>query len=198
MMKSIRISLSMLMIVAALSSCEKMAIDNTYGNALIIRSARADNIVDTYSIGSAYHGGGSVVGLDYVYFRIKLYPEKYSSPPDPFVNTIVEINGNCGSRKEVKDLREWVDQIVINGLDESLGLGSRLDIPMNHGVYEGDNEKIREVSVKSCKLATYKDYPKTQNKDCDIYIVIKSTAGDVITIRFAHETIPISPWELQY
>ena len=95
-MKSIRISLSMLMIVAALSSCEKMAIDNTYGNALIIRSARADNIVGTYSIGSAYQGG-SVVGSDYVYFRLKLYPEKYSSPPDPFVNAIVEINGNIRS-----------------------------------------------------------------------------------------------------
>ena len=197
MMKSIRISLSMLMIVAALSSCEKMAIDKTYGNALIIRSARADNIVGTYSIGSAYQGG-SVVGSDYVYFHLKLYPEKYSSPPDPFVNTIVEINGNIRSQKEVKDLGECVDQIVINGLDESLGLGSRLDILMNHGVYEGDNEKIKEVSVKSLKLATYKDSIQKQNKDCDIYIVIESTAGDVITIRFAHEATPFTPWELRY
>ena len=197
MMKSIRISLSMLMIVAALSSCEKMAIDKTYGNALIIRSARADNIVGTYSIGSAYQGG-SVVGSDYVYFHLKLYSEKYSSPPDPFVNAIVEINGNIRSQKEVKDLGEWVDQIVINGLDESLGLGSRLDILMNHGVYEGDNEKIKEVSVKSLKLATYKDSIQKQNKDCDIYIVIESTAGDVITIRFAHEATPFTPWELRY
>ena len=80
--------------------------------------------------------------------------------------------------------------IYINGLDEMLGLGTNLVIPMNQGKYEGGNDLIQDVQIQSYKFATYINKNGDQNRDADIRILITSKAGDELLIRFMNDVTP--------
>ena len=80
---------------------------------------------------------------------------------------------------------------MINGIDDSLGLGTSLDIQLNQGVYEGTNELIKDVRFNSYKFSSSST---NHTKDCDIDIIITTSKGDVISIHFANEE---TPWDGQ-
>ena len=104
------------------------------------------------------------------------------------MEALVEINGYHYNGIDYNEPGQVVDQIRINGLDESLGLGTSLIIPMQQGKYKGGNELIKDVRIKSYTFSSYSGVHL--NKDADINVVITSTTGYIITIRFANEITP--------
>ena len=104
------------------------------------------------------------------------------------MEALVEINGYHYNGIDYNEPGQVVDQIRINGLDESLGLGTSLIITMQQGKYQGGNELIKDVQIKSYTFSSYSE--GHQNKDADINIVITSTTGDIITISFADDITP--------
>lgn len=194
--------ISTLLMGCCLIGCEKGILDsdNANGNAVIVKPAnitKADSGTLTidgtlvYSIGSVFVGGGIADPSKGSSHRCHFYQEKFTEGPRwDQVEALVTIYGFRHNGIEYNLSGQYIDQIIINGLDESLGFGSCLNIPMDQGKYKGGNELIRDVQIKSYQFASYIDYEGHQNKDADINIVITSTAGDIITIRFANDVTP--------
>lgn len=155
-------------------------------NALIIKSASTDRVYE-YPIGSAFVGGQIVDFKEGSTYRCYLYREKLTEEPEDYESLIVSVSGFWHQGVEYTVPGQQVDLITISGIDETLGLGKNLIIPMNQGVYNGGNDIIRDVQIISLKSSTPKDNSGTLNKDADINIVIHSTAGDTITVRFAND-----------
>lgn len=194
--------ISTLLIGCCLIGCENGVFDfyDADDNALIVKPAyatKADSGTLTkdgtlvYSIGSVFVGGAIANPEKGSSHRCHFYQEKFAVGPRwNEVEAIVEIYGFHHNGIDYNGPGQYIDQIIINGLDESLGFGDCLNIPMNQGKYEGANELIKDVMIKSYKFASYNDDEGLQNKDADINIVITSTAGDIITIRFANDVTP--------
>lgn len=185
-----------------LMGCEKGVFgpDNANGNALIIKPAKATKADGgsftkdgtlVYTIGSVFVGGGTADPSKGSSHRCHFYQEKFTEGPRwDRVEALVTIYGFRHTGTEYNLPGQVIDQIIINGLDESLGFGACLNIPMNQGKYKDGNELIKDVQIKSYKFASYIDYEGHQNKDADINIVITSTAGDIITLRFVNDVTP--------
>lgn len=194
--------ISILLMGCCLMGCEKgvFGSDDANGNALIVKPASATKAMSgkltkdgafVYKIGSVFHGGADADPEKGSSHRCHFYQEKFAEGPRwNEVQALVEINGFHYNGVDYHEPGQYIDQIIINGLDESLGFGAYLNIPMNQGKYEGGNELIKDVQIKSYKFASYIDYEGHQNKDADINIIITSTAGDIITIRFANDVTP--------
>lgn len=194
--------ISSLLMGCCLMGCEKgvFGSDDANGNALIVKPAsatKADGGTFTkdgtlvYSIGSVFVGGGIADPSKGSSHRCHFYQEKFEKGPRwNEVEALVTIYGFRYTGVEYNLPGQYIDQIIIKGLDESLGFGVCLDIPMNQGKYEGGNKLIKDVQIKSYQFASYIDYEGHQNKDADINIVITSTDGDIITIRFANDVTP--------
>lgn len=193
--------LSILLMGCCLFGCEKGVSDtDDNGNAVVVTPAaatKADSGTLTkngdfvYSIGSVFVGGGIADPSEGSSHRCHFYKEKFTEGPNwDEVEALVEIYGFRYNGVDYQESWQCIDEIIINGLDESLGFGPRLHIPMNQGEYQGGSELIKDVKIKSYRFASYIDYQGHQNKDADINIVITSTAGDIITIRFANDVTP--------
>lgn len=184
----------------ALLGCtkEERFSDYAESNALIIKPAgmaKADGAIITregifvYPIQSVFVGGSSLI--DYPDERIIgshrscFYKEKYDfSLFRRETEPIVEMRGVMYKNVAYSRPGQKVNQIMINGIDESLGLGTNLDIQLNQGVYEGRNELIKDVRFNSYKFSSSST---SHTKDCDIDIIITTVKGDVISIHFANE-----------
>ncbi len=84
---------------------------------------------------------------------------------------------------------KFIEKIVISGLDESLGLGAELTIPMQDGEYKGGNDLIDYVKVNSFMPALpFKIYTTESNSDINIFIRCKS--GIIISIRYINGQMP--------
>lgn len=194
--------ISALLMGCCLTGCEKgvFGTDDVNGNALVVKPASATKVEGgsftkdgtlVYTIGSVFVGGGIADPSKGSSHRCHFYQEKFTEGPDwDEVEALVTIYGFRHKGIEYNLPGQYIDRIIVNGLDESLGFGTCLNIPMNQGKYEGGNEQIKDVQIKSYKFASYIDYEGHQNKDADINIVISSTAGDIITIRFANDVTP--------
>lgn len=169
-----------------LMGCDRMQSGNTDDNALVVEPAGK-----TYPIGSVFVGGGIADPSEGSSHRCHFYQEKFEEGPLwNEVEALIEIYGFRHSGVEYSEAGQYVNQIIINGLDESLGLGSVLDIPMDQGMYEGGNDLIEGVQIISYKFASYIGTEENQNKDADINIVITTVSGSTITIRFANDVTP--------
>lgn len=159
-------------------------------NALTIRPAGASKAETlTYPIGSVFVGGGMANPQEGFYTRCHMFEEAFTECPN--LNTaLVGVYGSYTNGGE-----KYVNEIWINGLDETLGLGSRLMIFLNQGKFDendnmGNNGLIKSVRVDSYKFSSYNEEKQCSNKDADIRIVITSKAGDIITIQFKHGDTP--------
>ena len=194
--------LSALLIGCCLTGCEKNWADTKIDSekALIVTPAGTTKASDgkrmkdgtfAYPIGSVFCGGGVADPQEGSSHRCHFYQEKFTEGPRRSeVESLVAIYGFRYRDVEYTEPGQYIDHIYINGLDASLGLGTSLMIPMNQGKYNGENELIKDVQIKSYKLASYNDNEGHQNPDADIHIVITSKAGDIITIRFANGVTP--------
>lgn len=194
-------------LLSALLGCTKEEIVSDYAdsNALIIKPAgmaKADGVIVTregafvYPIQSVFVGGASLIdypdGEKIGSHRSYFYKEKYDfSLYRREVKPIVEMHGVLYKDVAYSRPGQKVDHILINGIDDSLGLGTSLDIQLNQGVYEGTNELIKDVRFNSYKFSSSST---NHTKDCDIDIIITTSKGDVISIHFANEE---TPWDGQ-
>ena len=183
--------LSALLMGCCLMGCEmgEFRPEDTNGNALSVKPANAKIGTLVYPIGSVFTGGADAEPAKGSSHRSRFYREKFEKGPRwDEVEALVEIYGYHYNGIDYNEPGQVIDQIRINGLDESLGLGSSLIIPMEQGKYKGGNELIKDVRIKSYTFSSYSE--GHQNKDADINIVITSTTGDIITIRFADDITP--------
>ena len=167
--------ISTLLMGCCLIGCEKGILDsdNANGNAVIVKPAnitKADSGTLTidgtlvYSIGSVFVGGGIADPSKGSSHRCHFYQEKFTEGPRwDQVEALVTIYGFRHNGIEYNLPGQYIDQIIINGLDESLGFGSCLNIPMDQGKYKGGNELIKDVQIKSYQFASYIDYEGHQN-----------------------------------
>ncbi len=186
-----------LLLLSCLCGCEPLNINRDLQNALTIKPAKGSQVdarllskkgTVVVSIGSAFLGGGiadiSEGASQHCHFYHENYPEGYDDLGN--AKSMVWIDGFFyHNGVEYTKPGQQIERIMILGIDESLGLGTNLIIPMNQGVYEGKNKLIRDVQINSYQLPS--DY---NAKDSNIDIVITSTAGDVINIHFANKVIP--------
>lgn len=154
------------MLLACLAGCETLNNDEetvSYPNAIIIKLANP-SLVDAglltkdgtviYPIGSAFGGGGFYVP-DYISHRCFFYKEKYTESPirldvaPAFAIYTIEYFG-----VEYTKPGQQIKEIGLAGIDNSLGLGYSLRIPMKQGKYEGENSLIKDVRIDSYQLAT--------------------------------------------
>lgn len=199
-MKKLHLHIVLLLLIC-LSSCQHDSLNNVdiaSINALIVKPAgtRTNYLIHTddglliYPIGSAFQGG-SDISPSISGNRIHFYQEKFTTCPKwNEVEAIVEISGFEYVDVHYSELSQTINRIYINGLDEMLGLGTNLVIPMNQGKYEGGNDLIQDVQIQSYKLATYINKNGDQNRDADIRILITSKAGDELLIRFMNDVTP--------
>ena len=189
-------------LLAAVSSCdqERLSTDNTVGNAVIVKLINDDTWVLT--LGSAFQGG-SLMGPETAGLRCRMFHEYYTSCPNVnlveyavYIGGIIELNKEYSSEPS-----NSINIISIKGLDESLGLGTLLDIPMNQGKYEGGNELVEDVQINSYKYSTLIDEDDlsldytSYNKDADIDILIKLTTGGAISIHYANAATPYDGYQ---
>lgn len=193
-MKSRLLLIVSLMAGCCLVGCQKEPIESNE-NAVIIKPANTSQVNKSlltkkgtieYPIGTVFMGGNISdprIGSSYeCYF----YRDKLTTEPEDYESLIVSIHGFRHYGVDYTFPGQEVDLITISGIEESLGLGKYLIIPLSQGIYEGGNEMIKDVQIISLKGST-SDTHGTLNKDADINIVIYSTAGDTITIRFAND-----------
>lgn len=191
-----------LVVSSCLIGCERSELETDYTNknVLIIKPAqpiKADGVIMTkdgdivYPIGSVFHGGGIADPNKGVSHRCHFYQEKFSEGPDWHeVEAIVEIRGFLYKGVDYNEPGQFIDKIKINGLNESLGFGAVIDIPMEQGKYMGGNDLIKDVQIAAYKFSSYDNKNNCYNKDSNISIVISSVAGDIVTIRFANDVTP--------
>jgi hypothetical protein len=147
-------------------------IDDTHGNAVVF------NRTLVHPIGSVFVGGGVADPNKGSSHQCHFYREKYTSPPKlDKAQPVVGIYGFRHTGTDYTEPGQYIDRIAIGGLDEAQGLGTSLLIPLNQGKYEGGNDLIRDVRILSY----------TFGDDADIQIVIKTTAGDILSIRYVHD-----------
>lgn len=192
-----KVLITFLFLLECLCGCESLNISRNHQNALTIKPAKGSQVDSrllsrkgevVVSIESAFRGGGISDIKEGAAYRCHFYHEKYPegyedlgyAKPTVWIDGFVYHNG-----VEYTKPGQQIERILIMELDESLGLGSYLNIPMNQGVYEGKNDLIRDVQINSYQL------PSDVNaKDSNIDIVIISTAGDIISLHYANQEIP--------
>lgn len=175
------------LLLACLPGCGTLHVDEDGINALIVtpyRFSNSDGGNLIYPIGSAF-AGGSILPEKGSSHRCRFYRKNYSTGPDWFeTEPLVAIEGFEHKDIEYTKPGQQIDRIYIYGLDDSLGLGTSLAIPMNQGKYEAGNPMIRNVKINAYQLS-----PDKNTKGASIDIVITSMAGDVIQLRFRNEKI---------
>lgn len=162
-------------IVCGLSACQKgpSGSNDPVKNALTIQSPENARMVCN-PIGSVFQGGSvldSEEGILSSGIRYEFYREEYNEFPKDGGNPMIEVRGVMHKNEQYTVPGQWITTIYLNGLDEALGLGSRVLIQMEQGKYKGGNEAIKDVQIQSYRTP-------------DFNMVIETTAGHVITILY--------------
>lgn len=197
----IRIAAFAALMALLLSGCEKVNSDeNAVKDALTIKPAaltKSDNGVKmqdgivVYSIGSVFVGGGVADPSKGSTHRCHFYQEKFTEGPNwDEVAALVSIWGFRYTGVEYTQPGQYINHIYIDGIDESLGLGSYLSIPMEQGKYKGGNELISDVRIVSYQFSSYNQAQGNLNSDANIHIVITTKAGDIITLLYQNDVTP--------
>ena len=197
----LRITFVAVLLTLSLTSCEKgwFGLFGARDNALTVRTlkTRSDNGVQdkdgtvVYTIGSVFMGGGIADPRQGSAHRSFFFHEKYTKCPDiGKVVPLVSIAGFQNIGVEYTEPGQFVNAIDINGLDESLGYGSQIAIRMNQGKYEGGNELVQDVQIRSYHFSTYNKEEGRKNADADIRIIISMTNGGTITLKFSNDVTP--------
>ena len=186
-------------------SCQKEQVTDivtSHERALII--IPPDGPERVYNIETVFQSGsssGSSLNLRYYFYKEhfdRLYNPVHTGEATP----IVYISGPYELKEgetldrllEIYDdfvFPRFVENIVINDLDESLGLGRELSIPMRDGVYRGGNNLIDYVKINSF-VPSQTNHPVLPDQYSDMNIYIRCKSGTVISIRYINgETYPL-------
>lgn len=187
------------LLLVCLSSCETLNINKDNRNALVIKPARHSNVDPGaltnegtlyYSFGSLFFGGladyekSSAPNCEIFHGAYTVCPRWDVEEP------LVSISAVWYNDVEYTKPGQAIERICITGLDESLGLGSTICIPMKQGKYKGGNDLIRNVRINAYQYGWDITFPGDKIPKADIDIIITSKAGDVINIYFSGDTTP--------
>ena len=184
------------LLLACLTGCETLDINKVNQNALVIKPSRHTNVDPSvltkegtlvYTLGSVFVWGGHNVEKGLSSHVCELFRGQYSQHPLLDVEEcLVAIEATRYYDVEYTKPEQAIDMICIIGLDESLGFGTSISIPMNQGKYKGGNDLIKSVSINSYQLNIVDlSFGGDKTPKVNIDIVISSKAGDVINIHFA-------------
>ena len=180
-MKKLFLGFSLVLAIVSVScNKEKTDIATTHNCALVIRPPASREIV--YEIGSVFCGGATS-GPGESSFRCSFYQERYITCPkgwDVYHDYLVYIEGLRHSDVDYTDISQEIIGISIRRLNESLGLGSAIYIPMEFGEYKGGNDLIDHVKINSFKYSNF----ETGDSDSNINIYIRTKSGVVLSIRY--------------
>ena len=171
---------SILVLLGCLTNCSKLGNESNY-----IHVVSAQNEQYFYKVGSAFAGSRimAYAGID-----LRFFSDSFSSYPEGSENTpllIIEQRILQGlNYDETLTGDQIVERICINGLDESLGLGSTLDIPMHQGQYTGKNELVKTVQLGVFHM------PESEDDYLSFQIMITTVKGDRINIHI-NRIIPV-------
>lgn len=141
------------LLLVCLSGCETLNINKDNRNALVIKPARHSNVDPGaltnegtlyYSFGSLFFGGladyekSSAPNCEIFHGAYTVCPRWDVEEP------LVSISAVWYNDVEYTKPGQAIERICITGLDESLGLGSTICIPMKQGKYKGGNDLIRK------------------------------------------------------
>ena len=170
-MKRLLYRLAFVWTIILLAGCQKEVPNGAVTDALTVKPAgNAPELV--YPIGSVFYSSDSFMedgkmfkGLSYSFCRDKLTQLNSND------SILVTISGRQYNDINYTEQGQWIENISISKLDESLKLGTSISIPLEHGVFIGDNDLINDVRINAFQST-------------DIDIVITTKAGDIITIVF--------------
>ena len=167
-----------LAIVSVSCNKEKTDIATTHNCALVIRPPASSETV--YEIGSMFYGSFLSATMDSA-LRCFFLQDHYSTIPRDFEkDQIVSIYGYAKKGVEYTDISQTIDGIRIFKLNESLGLGPAIYIPMECGEYKGGNDLIEYVKINSFEFSN----SETGDSDSNINIYIRAKSGVVLSIRY--------------
>lgn len=167
-----------------MSCCGKVDDTETMQDSALEIRSHGDASAVIVPIGKVTVGGGWSSQRNGTTHQCLLFKEKGGNP-------IVIIEGIAREDEDYsKAPGVVIEKITLNGLEEYLGLGDRIEIEMHQGKYEGSNAQISKVSIVSYRIAGYNDN-SLPNQQVDIEIVITTKTDDTIAIRYAREAIVI-------
>ena len=179
-MREIKYTVLIAMAITVLVGCGK--VDDTEAmkeNALVIKkSENTDALI--VPIGRVAVGGSQRNGTTH---RCSFFKEEGGSPI-VIIECVYE-DYNYSMEPERK-----IEKIILNGLEEYLGLGNRIEIGMNQGRYEGSNAFINTVNIVSYRIGGYND-SRLQGNQCDIEIIMTTKKGDTISIHYVKDAVII-------
>ena len=174
MRKTLYLLLLLISLSGCLTNCSKFGNET---NMIHVISAKYEQFF--YKVGSVFLG----YHIKYDSIVSRFFSNNYSTYPEGPENTpllIVEQRIYQGlNYDETLTGDQIVERICINGLNESLGLGSTLDIPMHQGQYTGKNELVKNVQLGVFHMP---DYEENEENYLSFNITITSIKGDKINI----------------
>ncbi len=170
---------SILVLLGCLTNCSKFGNET---NMIHVISAKYEQ--SFYKVGSAFIGASRMYeGLVMRFFcdSFSSYSEGPENTPLLIIEQRIYISHHYD---ETLTGDQIVERICINGLDESLGLGSTLDIPMHQGQYTGKNELVKTVQLGVFHM------PESEDDYLSFQIMITTVKGDRINIHI-NRIIPV-------
>ena len=173
--------------------------DDFLNQELVVKSADGTEVKTTnklavgskksYPIGSVFVGGGVADPNKGSSHRCHFYQESFTEFPycDDEAPLMIYISGFRYTGTEYTAPGQFIDFISIR-LDQSLGYGDSLLIPLNQGKYKSGCDLVKDVKINSYKFSTYKEDLYTLNDDGKIDIRILLKDGTKISILFAGKT----------
>lgn len=167
---------------------QELVITKSDGTEVKTKNKLAIGNKESYPIGSVFVGGGIADPSKGASHRCHFYMEPFTEGPNwDQVNPIVFIRGFWHNGTDYKAPGQCIDFIGI-AMDQTLGYGDSLIIPMNQGKYEGGCDLVKDVKINSYSFSSYQEDLYTINDDGKIDIRILLKDGTKISILFAGKT----------
>lgn len=168
---------------------QELVITKSDGTEVKTKNKLAIGSKKSYPIGSVFMGGGVADPNKGSSHRCHFYQDSFTEFPycDDEAPLMIYISGFRYTGTEYTAPGQFIDFISIS-LDQSLGYGDSLLIPLNQGKYKGGCDLVKDVKINSYKFSTYKEDLYTLNDDGKIDIRILLKDGTKISILFAGKT----------
>ena len=167
---------------------QELVITKSDGTEVRTKNKLAIGNKKSYPIGSVFAGGGVADPSKGASHRCHFYKEPFTEGPNwDQVNPIVSIRGFWHKGTDYKAPGQCIDFIGL-AMDQTLGYGDSLIIPMNQGKYEGGCDLVKDVKINSYSFSSYQEDLYTINDDGKIDIRILLKDGTKISILFAGKT----------
>ena len=163
--------------------------EETVVNAVTVNLSATVSEDASYPLGSAFITP-AVIDAGGSNWKCMFYRGSHSAQPDGNDDLVVEFTNYLPDKELNIRSRETISRINIYGLSSSLGLGEELSIPLNCGKYEGGNEIVNSVLLKTIVFGRIMENDRVDTKG-EIDILITTKKGDEVKIFYKGTITPI-------